>query len=81
MMERTVVEVRDMNVEKLQPNTKIGLADGSLCEVVSVSSDNRQVTVKYIDTMGQPHLVGTEGLVDADEVLTVIEGTHAEGLA
>ncbi|MCY4583130.1 MAG: hypothetical protein OXE50_10095 [Chloroflexi bacterium] len=70
-----------MNVEKLQPKTTIGLADGSLCEVVEVSSDNSQVKVRYIDTMGQPQLVGTEGLVDADEILTVIEGTHAEGLA
>jgi hypothetical protein len=77
----TTEEDKTVNVEKLQPKTQIGLADGSLCEVLAVSSDHRQVKVRFIDTMGHPELEGTEGSVDADEVLTIIEGTHAEGLA
>ena len=70
-----------MNLANLKVKEQVGLSDGSLAEVVEVSSDQSHVKVRYIDTMGQPELVGKEASIHSDEVLTVIQGTHAEGLA
>lgn len=68
-----------MNVAKLKVGTKVALADGSVGEVLVVTEDGSAVRVRYLDTMGEPELVGTEQLVPADDVLGVLEGTHTEG--
>ena len=70
-----------MNLANVKPNDQVALADGSLVEVVRVEDGLASVLVRYIDVMGDPAMNGTEGSVHADEVITVIQGTHAEGLA
>ena len=70
-----------MNVTNLKVGTNVTLADGSLVEVLVVMEDGSGVRVKYLDTMGEPEMVGTEQLVSADDVIAVIEGSHTEGPA
>ena len=70
-----------MNVTQLKPGEQIALADGALAEVLVVLEDGSGVQVKYIDTMGEPEKVGTEETVSADDVISVMEGTHTEGSA
>ena len=70
-----------MNVKILKVGEQVMLADGSLGEVLVVVEDGSGVRLKYVDTMGEPQLVGTEQTIPADEVISVVQGTHTEGSA
>ena len=70
-----------MNVTQLKIGQQVMLSDGSLGEVLVVVEDGSGVRLKYIDTMGEPQLVGTEQTISADEVISIVQGTHTEGAA
>jgi hypothetical protein len=74
-------EKKAMNLSNVKPKDQVALSDGSLVEILKVEDGQQSVLVKYIDSMGDPALDGTEASVHSDDVITVIVGTHAEGLA
>lgn len=70
-----------MNVTRLKVGEQVMMSDGSLGEVLVVVEDGSGVRLKYLDTMGEPEKVGTEQIIPADEVISIVQGTHTEGAA
>ena len=70
-----------MNAASLAAGNKVMLGDGSVVEVLSVAGDQNAVKVKYIDSMDNPAItVGTVADVPPEDVISMFEGDHAEGL-
>ena len=70
-----------MNVTRLKVGEQVMMSDGSLGEVLVVVEDGSGVRLKYLDTMGEPEKVGTEQIIPAEEVISIVQGTHTEGAA
>jgi hypothetical protein len=70
-----------MNAASLAAGNKVMLGDGSVVEVLSIADDQSAVHVKYVDSMDNPAIpVGTVADVPSEDVISMFEGEHAEGL-
>lgn len=69
-----------MNPEDLSVQAKVMLSSGDRAEVLSIDAGAFTVQIRYLDAMGDPNLVGSEAWISVDEVISLDQGGHAEGL-
>ena len=62
-----------INLRLLQPGTKIGLSDGSIAEVVSNPLDGVWVFARYLSSLNNATLVGTEEMIFAQDIVEIRE--------
>jgi hypothetical protein len=62
-----------INLRRLEPGTKIGLADGATVEVVSNPLDGVWVFARYLSSPSDAALVGTEEMIFAQDIVEVLE--------
>ena len=62
-----------VNLLKLEPGTKIGMADGSTVEVVSNPGDGMWIFGRYLSSPSDPSQEGTKEMVFAQEIVEVLE--------
>ncbi len=62
-----------INIRLLEPGTTIGLADGSIAEVVSNPLDGVWVFGRYLSSPRDASLVGTEEMVFAQDIVEILE--------
>ena len=62
-----------INLRLLQPGTKIGLSDGSIAEVVSNPLDGVWVFARYLSSLSDVSLVGTEEMIFAQDIVEIRE--------
>ncbi len=62
-----------VNLLKLEPGTKIGMADGSTVEVVSNPGDGMWIFGRYLSSPSDPSQEGTEEMVFAQDIVEVLE--------
>ena len=60
-----------INLRLLQPGTQIGLADGSIAEVVSNPLDGVWVFARYLSCPSDAALVGTEDTIFAQDIVEI----------
>ena len=65
-----------MDLSALKPGDRLRTVDGDIVQVVAPSEDGRWVRVTYVQSAGDPHLVGTEDLCAEDELCEPVNG-HA----
>ncbi len=62
-----------VNLLKLEPGMKIGMADGSTVEVVSNPGDGVWIFGRYLSSPSDPSQEGTEEMVFAQEIVEVLD--------
>ena len=62
-----------INLRLLEPGTKIGLSDGSTAEVVSNPLDGVWVFARYLTSLNDATLVGTEEMIFAQDIVEIQE--------
>ena len=62
-----------VNLMLLEPGTTIGLADGSIAEVVSNPLDGVWVFARYLSAPSDAALVGTEEMIFAQDIVEIRE--------
>jgi hypothetical protein len=62
-----------INLMLLEPGTKIGLADGSIAEVVSNPLDGVWVVARYLSVPSDAALVGIEEMIFAQDIVEIRE--------
>lgn len=62
-----------VNLMLLEPGTTIGLADGSIAEVVSNPLDGVWVFARYLSAPSDTALVGTEEMIFAQDIVEIRE--------
>ena len=60
-----------VNLMLLEPGTTIGLADGSIAEVVSNPLDGVWVFARYLSAPSDAALVGTEEMIFAQDIVEI----------
>jgi hypothetical protein len=62
-----------VNLMLLEPGTTIGLADGSIAEVVSNPLDGVWVFARYLSAPSDAALVGSEEMIFAQDIVEIRE--------
>jgi len=62
-----------VNLMLLEPGMTIGLADGSIAEVVSNPLDGVWVFARYLSAPSDAALVGTEEMIFAQDIVEIRE--------
>jgi hypothetical protein len=60
-----------INVRTLAPGTRVVTVDGAVAEVVSNPADGVWLFARYIESPGDPALVGQEDMIFAQDVVAV----------
>ena len=60
-----------INLRLLQPGTRIGLSAGSIAEVVSNPLDGVWVFARYLSSLSDATLVGTEEMIFAQDIVEI----------
>jgi len=60
-----------INVRLLEPGIRVALSDGSTVEIVSNPKDGIWVFGRYLASPGDASLVGTEGMIFAQDILEI----------
>ena len=60
-----------INVRTLAPGTRIVTTDGAVAEIVSNPADGVWLFARYIESPGDPALVGQEDMIFAQDVVAV----------
>ena len=68
-----------MNLNDLQPHMKVLLSTGDSAEVTALNESDQTVEVRYLDALGEPHLVGTRAWLSCDEIISLDSGGHVAG--
>jgi hypothetical protein len=58
-----------INIRTLAPATRIVLADGAVAEIVSNPADGVWLFARYLESPGDPALVGQEDMIFAQDVV------------
>ncbi|MEX2227565.1 MAG: hypothetical protein WEB52_14070 [Dehalococcoidia bacterium] len=53
---------------ELKPGDRIETVDGSIAEVIASTEDGTWIRVRYLESPGNPSLVGTEDLCSEDDL-------------
>ena len=61
-----------INLRLLEPGTTIGLSDGSTATVVSNPLDGVWVFARYLSSLSDPSVVGTEEMIFAQNVVEIL---------
>ena len=71
-----------MDIKQLKVGSTVWLEDGSVVEVIAPSTDGESVRVKYIESMFDAALVGTEADCTDYEIISYAdESDHADSSA
>jgi hypothetical protein len=68
-----------MNLSKVKRGMRVVLDSGAIAEVLAIPRGGQTARVRYVDTMGEPQMVGAEGEVAADEVIAMTWGRISSG--
>ena len=60
-----------VNVRALPPGTRIVIGDGAVAEIVSNPEDGVWIFARYVESPGDPALVGQEEMIFAADVVEV----------
>ena len=60
-----------INVRTLQPGIRIVTADGAVAEIVSNPADGVWLFARYVESPGDPALIGQEDMIFAQDVVEV----------
>jgi hypothetical protein len=57
-----------MQLHDLKAGDRVRTIDGNIAEVLAPTEDGRWIKVRYIESAGDPALVGTEDLCSEEEI-------------